>query len=53
VVEIRARLPLRPHAEYGARAGDQLMLPFERRQKSRQRATLVSGEEVAIELPRR
>jgi urease accessory protein len=52
VVEIRARLRLRPHAEYGARAGDQLMLPFERRQKSRQRATLVSGEEVAIELPR-
>jgi urease accessory protein len=52
MVEIRARLPLRPHAEYGARAGDQLMLPFERRQKSRQRATLVSGEEVAIELPR-
>jgi urease accessory protein len=53
MIEIRARLPLKPHAEYGTRAtGDQLKLPFERRQKSRQRATLVSGEEVAIELPR-
>ena len=52
MIEIRARLPLRPHAEYGVKAGDQLRLPFERRQKSRQRATLASGEEVAIELPR-
>ena len=52
MIEIRARLPLRPHAEYGVKAGDRLCLPFERRQKSRQRATLASGEEVAIELPR-
>jgi urease accessory protein len=52
VIEIRARLPLRPHAEYGVKAGDELRLPFEKRQKSRQRATLASGEEVAIELPR-
>jgi urease accessory protein len=52
MIEIRARLPIRPHAEYGVKAADQLRLPFERRQKSRQRATLASGEEVAIELPR-
>ncbi len=31
---------------------DRLVLPFERRQKTRQRACLVSGEEVAILLPR-
>ena len=34
------------------KAGDQLLLPFERRQKSRLRAALASGEEVALELPR-
>lgn len=33
-------------------ARDRLALPFERRQKSRQRATLASGDEVAIDLPR-
>jgi urease accessory protein len=33
-------------------ARDRLMLPFERRQKSRQRAQLASGTEVAIDLPR-
>ena len=52
MIEIRARLPLRPHDQYGVKAGDQLKLPFDRRQKSRQRARLASGEEVAIELPR-
>jgi urease accessory protein len=52
MVEIRSRLPTRPHAEYGVPVRDRLELPFERRQKSRQRATLASGEEVAIELPR-
>lgn len=31
---------------------DHLLLPFERRQRSRQRATLASGTEVAIDLPR-
>ena len=31
---------------------DRLPLPFERRQKSRQRAKLASGDEVAIDLPR-
>jgi len=35
-----------------AAAREQLRLPFERRQKSRQRATLASGEEIAIDLPR-
>jgi urease accessory protein len=52
VVEIRARLPSRPAGQYGVPAADRLCLPFERRQKSRQRATLASGEEVAIDLPR-
>ena len=33
-------------------ARDRLPLPFERRQKSRQRARLASGDEVAIDLPR-
>ncbi|MGZ5073668.1 MAG: urease accessory protein UreE [Usitatibacter sp.] len=51
MIEIRRRFPLRPDPVYGAVRG-RLELPFERRQKSRQRATLVSGEEVAIELPR-
>jgi len=35
-----------------AAAREQLRLPFERRQKSRQRAMLASGEEIAIDLPR-
>jgi urease accessory protein len=35
-----------------AGACDRLPLPFERRQKSRQRAQLASGDEVAIDLPR-
>ena len=52
MVEIRSRLPSKPHADYGVPIRDRLELPFERRQKSRQRATLVSGEEVAIELER-
>jgi urease accessory protein len=52
MVEIRARLPAKPHADYGVPVRDRLELPFERRQKTRQRASLASGEEVAIELPR-
>jgi urease accessory protein len=51
MIEIRERFPLRPDPVYGEVRG-RLELPFERRQKSRQRATLDSGEEVAIELPR-
>jgi urease accessory protein len=51
MIEITRRFPLRPDPVYGEVRG-RLVLPFERRQKSRQRATLASGEEVAIELPR-
>jgi len=36
----------------GARADVELVLPFEQRQKSRLRARLENGEEVAIVLPR-
>jgi urease accessory protein len=47
MLEITARL------EKGARApSGQLRLPFELRQKSRLRTKLVSGEEVALMLPR-
>ena len=52
MIEIHSRFPFRPRAEYRARVAGELRLPFERRQKSRQRATLVSGEEVAIALAR-
>jgi urease accessory protein len=52
MVEIRSRLPLRPNDAYGVEVRGELRLPFERRQKSRQRAVLASGEEVAIALPR-
>ena len=52
MVEIRARLPAKPRAERGVEPAGVLRLPFERRQKTRQRATLASGEEVAIDLPR-
>jgi len=52
MVELRARLPSRPAREHGVPPADRLCLPFERRQKSRQRARLASGEEVAIDLPR-
>ena len=52
MIEIRSRFPLRPNQAYGVKVRGELRLPFERRQKSRQRAVLVSGEEVAIALPR-
>ncbi|HUL95565.1 MAG TPA: urease accessory protein UreE [Usitatibacter sp.] len=52
MVEIRSRFPLKPNAAYGVQVRGQLRLPFDRRQKTRQRAQLVSGEEVAIALPR-
>ena len=45
-------LTLNRHAGPGATAGDELHLPFELREKSRLRATLASGEEVALFLPR-
>lgn len=52
MVEIRSRFPRKPNDAYGVKVQGMLRLPFERRTKSRQRAALVSGEEVAIELPR-
>src|SRR3954452_16175936 len=52
MVSIVSRFPRRPNAAYPVDIRDRLELPFDRRQKTRQRATLVSGEEVAIELPR-
>jgi urease accessory protein len=52
MVEIRSRFPRKPNDAYGVKVQGMLRLPFDRRTKSRQRAALVSGEEVAIELPR-
>ena len=52
MIEIRSRFPLRPNAAYGVKIRGELRLPFDLRQKSRQRATLASGEEVAIVLAR-
>ena len=52
MIEIRSRFPLKPNAEYKVKVRGQLLLAFEMRQKSRLRATLTTGEEVAIVLPR-
>jgi urease accessory protein len=52
MIEIRSRFPLKPHAEYQVNLRGRLVLPFDMRQKSRLRATLTTGEEVAIVLPR-
>ena len=52
MLEIRSRFPLKPNAEYRVHVRGRLVLPFDMRQKSRLRATLTSGEEVAIVLPR-
>jgi urease accessory protein len=52
MIEIRSRFPLRPDVQYAVKVRGHLELPFELRQKSRLRATLSSGEEVAIVLPR-
>ena len=52
MVEIRARLPSRSARERGVPAADRLCLTYDRRQKTRQRALLASGEEVALDLPR-
>ncbi len=51
MLEIRAKLKI-PRAAYKVEVRGQLRLPFEQRQKSRLRARLVSGEEVALLLPR-
>ena len=52
MLEIHSRFPHRPHSAYGLKIYGRLRLPFDLRQKSRQRAALESGEEVAIALPR-
>jgi urease accessory protein len=51
MVELTAKLKV-PRAGYQVEVKGQLALPFDARQKSRQRAKLVSGEEVALKLPR-
>jgi urease accessory protein len=51
MLEIRAKLKI-PRAAYKVEVKGQLRLPFELRQKSRLRTTLVSGEEVGLVLPR-
>jgi urease accessory protein len=52
MIEIRSRFPLKPHAEYRVNVRGRLELPFDMRQKSRLHATLTTGEEVAIVMPR-
>ena len=49
--EIKSKLKI-PRTAYKLDVKGQLRLPFDSRQKSRLRATLVSGEEVGLMLPR-
>lgn len=51
MLEIKARLKI-PRSAYKVEVKGQLKLPFESRQKSRLRTQLVSGEDVALMLPR-
>jgi urease accessory protein len=51
MVEIKAKLKI-PRTAYRLEVKGQLKLPFDSRQKSRLRTKLVSGEEVALVLPR-
>ena len=51
MVEIKAKLKI-PRSAYKLDVKGQLRLPFEQRQKSRLKTRLVSGEEVALMLPR-
>jgi urease accessory protein len=51
MIEITAKLKVRRSA-YAVQVKGTLRLPFEARQKSRLRTRLVSGEEVALALPR-
>ena len=51
MVEIKAKLKI-PRAAYKLAVKGRLELPFDARQKSRLRAKLASGEEVALMLPR-
>ena len=51
MIEIKAKLRI-PRTAYKLEVKGQLKLPFDSRQKSRLRTKLVSGEEVALLLPR-
>jgi urease accessory protein len=51
MIEIKAKLKI-PRAAYQLEVKSQLKLPFDSRQKSRLKTKLVSGEEVALLLPR-
>lgn len=51
MLEIKAKLKV-PRSAYALNVRGSLKLPFEQRQKSRMHAHLVSGEEVALMLPR-
>jgi len=51
MIEIRAKLKI-PRSAYKVEVKGRLELPFDSRQKSRLRARLASGEEVAVLLPR-
>ncbi len=51
MIEIKTKLKI-PRTAYKLDVKGQLKLPFDSRQKSRLRAKLVSGEEVALMLPR-
>ncbi len=51
MIEIKAKLKI-PRAAYKLEVKGQLKLAFDARQKSRLRTKLVSGEEVALMLPR-
>ncbi|MDA1117091.1 MAG: urease accessory protein UreE [Proteobacteria bacterium] len=51
MLEIKAKLKV-AHGAYKVEVKGQLKLPFDSRQKSRLRTQLVSGEEVALLLPR-
>ena len=51
MVEIKSKLKI-PRSAYALQVKGTLRLPFEQRQKSRLHARLVSGEEVALMLPR-
>jgi len=51
MLEIKAKLKI-PRSAYKLDVKGQLRLPFEQRQKSRLKTRLVSGEEVALLLPR-
>jgi urease accessory protein len=51
MIDIRTKLQIKKDA-YRIKVGGVLRLPFEQRQKSRLRAALVSGEEMALILPR-